>query len=84
MNKFRFRAIILGVLCSSLILGACSSKEENSLENEMAQSQKSKVKVSKEEIDQLIQSFPSPIETSMIIQKQEINLIVNYYYQRRN
>lgn len=69
MNKFRFRAIILGVLCSSLMLGACSSNEENSLENEMAQSQKSKVKVSKEQIDQLIQSFPSPIETSMIIQQ---------------
>jgi hypothetical protein len=69
MNKLRFRAIILGVLCTSLMLGSCSSKEDNSLENEMAQSQKSKVKVSKEQIDQLIQSFPSPIETSMIIQK---------------
>jgi len=70
MNKLRFRAFIIGAFCASLILSSCSSSEEgNSLEKEMAQSQKSKVKVSKEEIDQLIQSFPSPIETSMIIQQ---------------
>jgi hypothetical protein len=31
--------------------------------------EESKVKVSKEEIDKLIQSFPSPIETSIIIKK---------------
>ncbi len=70
MNKLGFRMFIIGAFCASLIFNSCSSsEEENSLEQEMAKSQKSNVKVSKEEIDQLIQSFPSPIETSMIIQQ---------------
>jgi len=59
---------MIGAILVSVILGACSSSEENSLEDEMNKVSESKVKVSKEEIDELIQSFPSPIETSMIIQ----------------
>ena len=61
---------MIGAIVVSIVLGACSSSssEENSLEKEMNQVSESKVKVSKDEIDQLIQSFPSPIETSMIIQ----------------
>ena len=46
MDILRFRAFIIGAFCASLILSSCSSsEEENSLEQEMAQSQKSKVKV---------------------------------------
>ena len=68
MNRLRSKILMIGAIVVSVILGACSSSEENSLEKEMNQVSTSKVKVSKEEIDQLIQSFPSPIETSMIIQ----------------
>lgn len=68
MNRLRSKTLMIGAIVVSVILGACSSSEENSLEKEMNQVSTSKVKVSKEEIDQLIQSFPSPIETSMIIQ----------------
>ena len=68
MSKLTSKALMVGALIASVILGSCSASNDNSLENEMNQVKKSKVKVSKEEIDQLIQSFPSPIETSMIIQ----------------
>ena len=68
MNRLRSKILMIGAIVVSVILGACSSSEENSLEKEMNQVSTSKVKVSKEEIDQLIQSFPSPIETSMIMQ----------------
>lgn len=70
MNRLRSKTLMIGAIVVSIVLGACSSSssEENSLEKEMNQVSESKVKVSKDEIDQLIQSFPSPIETSMIIQ----------------
>lgn len=68
MSKLTSKTLMVGALIASVILGSCSASNDNSLENEMNQVKKSKVKVSKEEIDQLIQSFPSPIETSMIIQ----------------
>jgi len=59
---------MVGMILISFVLCGCSSSDGNSLEEEMNKVSKSKVKVSKEEIDQLIQSFSSPIETSMIIQ----------------
>jgi hypothetical protein len=68
MNRLKSKTLMIGAIVVSIVLGACSSSEENSLEKEMNQVSKSKVKVSKDEINQLIQSFPSPIETSMIIQ----------------
>jgi len=70
MNRLKSKTLMIGAIVVSIVLGACSSSssEENSLEKEMNQVSESKVKVSKDEIDQLIQSFPSPIETSMIIQ----------------
>lgn len=68
MNRLKSKTLMIGAIVVSIVLGACSSSEENSLEKEMNQVSESKVKVSKDEINQLIQSFPSPIETSMIIQ----------------
>ena len=68
MNRLTSKTLMIGAIIATVILGSCSATNDNSLENEMNQVKKSKVKVSKEEIDQLIQSFPSPIETSMIIQ----------------
>ena len=47
----------------------CSASSDNSVEEKMNEKVVSKIKVSKESIDQLIQSFPSPIETSIIIKK---------------
>jgi len=62
------KTVMVGMILISFVLCGCSSSDGNSLEEEMNKVSKSKVKVSKEEIDQLIQSFSSPIETSMIIQ----------------
>ena len=53
----------------TILLVSCSGKAENSLEDEMNKTEVSKINVSKEAIDKLIQSFPSPIETSIIIKK---------------
>ena len=44
---------MIGAIVVSIVLGACSSSEENSLEKEMNQVSESKVKVSKDEINQL-------------------------------
>jgi hypothetical protein len=67
MRKIAITTFFAGLLLITLALFGCSAKAENSIEDEMNKKEESKVKVSKEEIDQLIQSFPSPIETSIII-----------------
>jgi hypothetical protein len=62
-------SFFIGLFLTSTLFVSCSGNSENSLENELNKKEESKVKVSKEEIDKLIQSFPSPIETSIIIKK---------------
>ncbi len=62
-------SFFIGIFLTSSLFVSCSGNSENSLENELNKKEDSKVKVSKEEIDKLIQSFPSPIETSIIIKK---------------
>lgn len=62
-------SFFIGLFITSTFFVSCSGNSENSLENELNKKEESKVKVSKEAIDKLIQSFPSPIETSIIIKK---------------
>lgn len=62
-------SIIVSFFLGSVILVSCSGKADNSLEDQMNNTTESKINVSKEAIDKLIQSFPSPIETSIIIKK---------------
>lgn len=69
MKKNTTSTFFLGLLLASMIMTGCSGGSENSIEDQMNKKEESKIKVSKESIDQLIQSFPSPIETSIIIKK---------------
>jgi hypothetical protein len=62
-------SIIVSFFFLTILLVSCSGKADNSLEDEMNKTEVSKINVSKEAIDKLIQSFPSPIETSIIIKK---------------
>jgi hypothetical protein len=68
MNR-KFTNIFGGLLLTTMTLVSCGGDASNSVEDQMNDLDQSDVKVSKEAIDQLIQSFPSPIETSTIIQK---------------
>lgn len=68
MNR-KFTNIFGCLLLTTMTLVSCGGDTSNSLEDQMNDPEQSDVKVSKEAIDQLIQSFPSPIETSTIIQK---------------
>jgi hypothetical protein len=69
MKKNTSTTFFLGLLFVLLLLTGCSGSSENSIEDQINKKEESKIKVSKESIDQLIQSFPSPIETSIIIKK---------------
>ena len=69
MKKNTKTAIAIGLLYCSFFMTGCSASSDNSIEDKMNEKVVSKIKVSKESIDQLIQSFPSPIETSIIIKK---------------
>ena len=69
MKKNKKSVLYIGLLYFSIFMTGCSANSENSVEEKMNEKVVSKVKVSKESIDQLIQSFPSPIETSIIIKK---------------
>jgi len=69
MKKNTTTTFFLGLLLVSMVMTGCSGGSDNSIEGQMNKKEDSKVKVSKESIDQLIQSFPSPIETSIIIKK---------------
>ena len=68
MNR-KFTNIFGCLLLTTMTLVSCGGDVSNSVEDQMNDLDQSDVKVSKEAIDQLIQSFPSPIETSTIIQK---------------
>ncbi len=68
MNR-KITKIFATILLVSLGLSSCGGDAKNSVEDQMNNLDQSNVKVSKDAIDQLIQSFPSPIETSIIIQK---------------
>ena len=57
---------IVGLFLSLSILSACSGSGDNTLEDSI-NAKKTTIKISKEELEQLIQSFPSPIETSIVI-----------------
>lgn len=61
-------SIFAGLLFASSVMVSCSGGD-NQLEDQMNNQEESKINVSKEQIDKLIQSFPSPIETSLIIKK---------------
>jgi hypothetical protein len=67
MKNNTTKTFFIGLFLASFALVGCSGGSENSIEDQMNNKEESKVKVSKESIDQLIQSFPSPIETSIII-----------------
>ena len=69
MKKNKISALFICILISSILMTGCSASSDNSVEEKMNEKVVSKIKVSKESIDQLIQSFPSPIETSIIIKK---------------
>ena len=69
MKKNTLTTFFLGLLLVSIVMTGCSGSSENSIEDQINKKEESKVKVSKESIDQLIQSFPSPIETSIIIKR---------------
>ena len=69
MKKNTTTTFFVGLLLASMVMTGCSGGSENSIEDQMNKKEESKIKVSKESIDQLIQSFPSPIETSIIIKK---------------
>ena len=69
MKKNTFTTLFLGLIFVSIVMIGCSGSSENSIEDQINKKEESKIKVSKEAIDQLIQSFPSPIETSIIIKK---------------
>ena len=69
MKKNTTSTFFLVLLLTSMVMTGCSGGSENSIEDQMNKKEESKIKVSKESIDQLIQSFPSPIETSIIIKK---------------
>ena len=69
MKKNTATTFFLGLLFVLLVMTGCSGSSENSIEDQINKKEESKIKVSKESIDQLIQSFPSPIETSIIIKK---------------
>jgi hypothetical protein len=69
MKKNTTSTFFLALLLTSMVMTGCSGGSENSIEDQMNKKEESKIKVSKESIDQLIQSFPSPIETSIIIKK---------------
>ena len=63
------RSLLLPVASLILAMGittSCSNSENNGLEDSL-NSKKMNLKISKEELDLLIQSFPSPIETSLVI-----------------
>ncbi len=60
--------LLVGLIFSFAMIG-CSGDSENSIESQMNAEQESDIKVSKATIDQLIQSFPSPVETSIVIKK---------------
>lgn len=62
------KTLFTGLMIASSLFYGCSGSD-NTLENEMNKQEESKINVSKEQIDKLIQSFPSPIETSLIIKK---------------
>lgn len=67
--KRKITKIFGGLFLLTFALASCGDDAKNSVEDQMSDLDQSEVKVSKEAIDQLIQSFPSPIETSTIIQK---------------
>lgn len=69
MKNMKITTFFIGLLLSTVVLSGCSGGSDNSIESQMNAKEQSKIKVSKESIDQLIQSFPSPIETSIIIKK---------------
>ena len=70
MKKNKTTSFFLGLLLLvAIVISGCSDSSENSIEAQMNKKEEPKIKVSKESIDQLIQSFPSPIETSIIIKK---------------
>ncbi|MBI1835907.1 MAG: hypothetical protein HYR91_01440 [Flavobacteriia bacterium] len=63
MNKLIYKVFIL------LTVFSCSSNDQNELENQLIEKNDTAIKIDKELIDQLIQSFPSPLETSLILKK---------------
>lgn len=69
MKKNKISALYIGLLSCSIFMTGCSASSDNTVEEKLNQKVSSKIKVSRESIDQLIQSFPSPIETSNIIKK---------------
>jgi hypothetical protein len=69
MKKNKISALYIGLLSCSIFMTGCSASSDNTVEEKLNQKVSSKIKVSRESIDQLIQSFPSPIETSIIIKK---------------
>jgi len=68
MRKINFIATSFStvLLASALMVSSCGGSSKNSLEEGLEGNQTS-VKISKQELDKLIQSFPSPIETSIVI-----------------
>ena len=68
MNR-KMTNIFAELLLVSFGLTSCGGDSKNSVEDQLNNLDQSDVKVSKDAIDQLIQSFPSPIETSIIIKK---------------
>ncbi len=68
MNR-KMTNIFAALLLVSFGLTSCGGDSKNSVEDQLNNLDQSDVKVSKDAIDQLIQSFPSPIETSIIIKK---------------
>jgi len=66
MNIKSFTLPLAALMLALSITTSCSNSEANGLE-ESLNSKKMNLKISKEELDLLIQSFPSPIETSLVI-----------------
>lgn len=68
MKKHTSISFLISFLLISIVISGCSSGDSvNSIEDTLSRNENATVKVTKEAIEQLIQSFPSPVETSLII-----------------
>tara|TARA_B100000809_G_scaffold250954_1_gene283950 strand:- start:239 stop:1156 length:918 start_codon:yes stop_codon:yes gene_type:complete len=79
MKKLNYKKVLCNIILGVGILTSCNSNSKientNSLEEElMALDDISKVEVSKEEIFNLIESFPSPIEMASVIKNNKIDI----------
>lgn len=66
MNYNRFLLALSLIILIFGVSTSCSNSGSNGLEDSL-NSKKMNLKISKEDLDLLIQSFPSPIETSLVI-----------------